>query len=126
MKKNEWEIVALAESVHNQYFDDITEPIVFECERGNDSVAVAARVLFQRPIKLTLFYGDDKVIEPSYRMGWVPVIAHELAHLIDPVNPDRVMAERLPENVMAVWQALREAGEAKCSIDGGKNDTRRG
>jgi len=119
MTKNEQEIVALAQRVHEQYFSDITEVITFECQYRN-GVAVAGQVLFQRPVKINLFYGVSWVIEPRYHGGWIPVIAHELAHLVNRADPESAMAERLPKNTMVIWRALQKTGEAECSIGGVK------
>jgi len=51
-------------------------------------------------------------------MGLVPIIAHELGHLIDPVNPDQVVAERLPVRMVKLWDKLRRTEVAQCSMDG--------
>ena len=111
------EVRGLMRSTQCKYFPTLAS-CVFQIEQRPDLDGVVdMRVVFGVPVKITLYYGDPRVLDPRYRMGLVPVIAHELAHLIDPVDPERVMAERLPEPMVLLWAGLREAGLAKCSMD---------
>ena len=111
------EVLQLMESTRAKYFSELNR-ITFQIEKNSNIKGIAIRVIFGSFIKILLYYSDDRVLNLKYRMGLVPVIGHELAHLIDPVNPERVMAERLPVPMMQLWNELREAGLAQCSMDG--------
>jgi len=115
IKRAEDEVRSLMRSVQLKYFSELTD-CIFQIKK-KDCDGVAMRVVFGAPVKIFLYYSDDKILETKYRMGLVPIIAHELGHLIDPVDPERVMAERLPEPMVRLWTELREAGLAQCSMD---------
>ena len=115
MDKHEDEVRSMMRSVQLKYFPELTD-CVFQIEK-KDCDGVEMRVVFGVPVEVFLYYGDDRVLEPKYRMGLVPVIGHELAHLIDPVDPDRILRERLPAPVVKLWEELRAAGWAQCSMD---------
>jgi len=115
-RKAEDEIISLMRSVQRKYFPELADP-VFLIEKRLDLDGVEMRVVFGAPVKVYLYYSDSRVLETKYRMGLVPIICHELAHLIDPVNPERVMAERLPEPMVRLWSELRKTGGAVCSMD---------
>lgn len=110
------EVRELMRSVQAKYFPDLAD-CAFRVEERLDFDGVAMRVIFGAPARVCLYYSDSRVLETKYRMGLVPVIAHELAHLIDPVDPERILAERLPEPMVQLWAELREAGLAICSMD---------
>ena len=115
MNNAEDEILSLMKSTQKKYFSELTN-CVFQIKK-KDCDGVEMRVVFGMPVKIFLYYSDDRILETKYRMGLVPVISHELSHLIDPVDPERVMAERLPEPMVRLWTELREAGLAQCSMD---------
>jgi len=115
---NKKEIIQLMKDVKTQYFPDIDEEITFKL-RVDTSGAVTGRILFNtQPIQLILYCGDEKILERHYRIALVPIIAHELAHLINPVNPEREMEKRLPEKLFLLWQEARKANLLKCSMEG--------
>ena len=118
MTNAETEIRSLMQSTQLKYFPELDPPI-FQIEKQDidGDRMVMMRVVFDTPAKVFLYYNDNRVLEHRYRMGLVPIIAHELAHLIDPVNPERVLAERLPEPMVRLWAELRKAGLAQCSMD---------
>ncbi len=116
MDANETEIIALMESVRARYFPEL-QISSFEVVHDEGFDGVMGRAVFGRDAKVILHYGDKRVVEPKYRMGLVPVIAHELAHYMDPVDPERVMRERLPPEMMILWEELLENGYAKCSME---------
>lgn len=109
------EVLELMRSVQVKYFPDLAD-CVFQVEERLDFDGVAMRVIFGAPARVCLYYSDSRVLETKYRMGLVPVISHELAHLIDPVDPERVLAERLPTSMMQLWEALIDEGLAVCSM----------
>ena len=113
---NELEILALMESVQRKYFPELTD-ISFEIEKKEDVGGVAMQVVIGTPIKVFLYYDDDRVLTPRYRWGLVPIIAHECAHLVNPVDPEQVLAERLPKPMIDLWIELRRMGAATCSMD---------
>ena len=115
MNTNETETLAFMVSVRNKYFPDISK-ITFEVIHDKSRDGVMGSATFGKSPKVILHYSDDRIIQPCYRMGLVPVIAHELAHYIDPVDPERIMRERLPTEMMTLWKELFEAGYAKCSM----------
>jgi len=118
MERDELEVLELMRSVQRKYFPSCTR-VSFCLYRDASVTGVAARVKYGAYPEIDLYYNDLRVLEPDYRMGLVPVVAHELAHLIDPVDPDRILAERLPTAMVALWKELKEAGEAVCSMDAG-------
>ncbi len=115
MDANETEIVALMESVRARYFPELCISS-FEVVHDEFFEGVMGRAVFGKDARVILHYGDLRVLEPRYRMGLVPVVAHELAHYVDPVDPERVMRERLPAEMMALWEELLGDGYAKCSM----------
>lgn len=116
MTDNELAVCEFMKSVCHRYFPELDGEVGFSVEK-TDHDAVEARALFVTP-HVVLHYGDDRVLEPRYRMGLVPVVSHELAHFVDPVDPERVMKERLPAPMMALWEELLQAGLAECSMQG--------
>jgi len=110
------EVLSLMESTRVWFFSDLND-IAFRIEKTLNIDGVTGVVIFGSPTQIILYYSDDRVLEPRYRMGLVPLISHELAHLIDPVDPERVVAERLPKAMIQLWAKLREAGLARCSMD---------
>jgi hypothetical protein len=117
MDHNEMEVVAFMGSIRRKYFPELHE-VFFEVVYDDSFEGVMGRALFGKTTKVILHYSNHSILEPRYRMGLVPVIAHELAHFIDPVDPERIMSERLPQEMMKIWEALIEAGHAKCSMGG--------
>ena len=114
MTKNETEIIALMKSVQTKYFPELTEVIydvVHDKREGVMGRAISGGVL-----KVVLHYSDECILEPNYCMGLVPVISHELAHYLNPVDPECVMRERLPPEMMVLWDELLKSGQAKCSM----------
>lgn len=115
MNDQETEISELMESVRCEYFPELEA--VFSVEKSESGDAVVGRASVEKgELKVTLYYGDSRVFEPRYRMGLVPVIAHELAHFIDPVDPDRVVRKRLPKAMGQLWEQLLVEGAAQCSM----------
>jgi len=121
MSTNEAEIIAFMESVRQKYFPELQE-VVFEVVFDKSFEGVMGRALFGNSPKVILHYSDTRILEPEYRMGLVPVIAHELAHYIDPVNPERIMRDRLPASMMALWEGLLKEGYAKCSLENERSE----
>ena len=118
MTQNEVEVLMLMQSVKNKYFKDIQIPITFHIEKYSDTDSICARVLFLRDGKteIWLYYNDDRVLEHHYRWGLVPIICHELSHIINPVEPDLILKDRLPENLVKAWENIKESGTVKCSF----------
>jgi len=112
---NEQEVLASMKSIKEKYFRELPE-VLFEIVFDQSFDGVMGRAIFGEPLKIILHYSDNRVLEPKYRMGLIPVIAHELAHFIDPTDPERVMREKLPESMMKVWEEILREGYAKCSI----------
>ena len=110
------EVLGLMQSTQRKYFPELTG-LVFQVEKRADIDGVAMRVVMGTPIKVFLYYDDDRVLEYRYRFGLIPIIGHELAHLINPVDPEQVLAERLPGEMVKLWVELRQAGLALCSMD---------
>ena len=119
MTNAETEILSLMHSTQLKYFPELDPPIfrVEKQEINGDRMVMMRVVISAPPAEIFLYYNDDEVLEHRYRMGLVPIIAHELAHLIDPVDPERILAERLPEPMVRLWAELRKAGLAQCSMD---------
>ena len=109
------EVLSLMESTRAKYFSDLD--VVFQIEKRPDIDGIYARLVIDSPTKVLIYYSDERVLEHRYRMGLVPIVSHELAHLINPVDPERAMAGRLPEPMMLLWNELREQGLALCSMD---------
>jgi|GEM_PF-6039959 len=108
---NEVQVLDMAQSVLEKYFPELEGQIDFSIEKGEgDSVAGRARFGIQEVI---VTYGDGRILEPKYRWALVPLISHELAHLINPVDPDSVMRQRLPASLMGLWEVLVK----ECSIE---------
>lgn len=103
------------ESVKDKYFPDL-QLSSFEIMYDESFDGVMGRALFGKTPKIVLHYSDGRILDPRYRMGLVPVIAHELAHFIDPVDPERIMRERLPAPMMILWDDLLRSGFAQCSM----------
>lgn len=116
MTDAESEIYSLMQSTQRRYFPELDD-LVFLIEKRPGINGVAMRVEFDSPARVSFYYDDDRVLSYKYRMGLVPVIGHELAHLISPVDPEEVMRKRLPASMMQLWEALREEGLAVCSMD---------
>lgn len=116
MTNAEDEIRSLMRSTQLRYFPEL-DYLVFQIEKKPDVDGILMRAIFGAPVKVFLYYNDDRVLGYKYRMGLVPIIAHELAHLINPVDPEQVLAERLPEQMVRLWAELREAGVAACSMN---------
>jgi len=115
-ERNEPEVLELMRSVQRKYFPSLAD-VAFCLEKDTAIDGVAAKIVFGKSPKITVYYSDDRIISSQYRAGLVPVVGHELAHLVDPVDPDRILAERLPASLVTLWQELREAGIAACSFD---------
>lgn len=111
---NKAEVLAFMESVRQKYFSELS--VSFEIVFDEFFEGVMGRALSGKYPKVVLHYSDDRIIQPRYRMGLVPMIAHELAHYIDPVDPERIMHERLPVEMMHLWDELLREGYAKCSM----------
>ena len=124
MTQAEDEICELMKSTQRRCFPELTN-CVFQVEK-RDIDGVEMRVVFNTPAKVFLYYGDNRVLETKYRMGLIPIIAHELGHLVDPVDPERVMEERLPASVMELWGYLCDEGYAACSMSSKHKHTRGG
>lgn len=115
MNANKKDIIAFMASVGKAYFPEI-QGVIFEVVRDETFEGVMGQALFGKTPKVILHYNDRRIMEPRYRLGLVPLIAHELAHYIDPVDPERVMRDRLPVPMMALWEELLKEGYAKCSL----------
>lgn len=102
-------------SVQAKYFPEL-EDISFEIMFDQLFDGVMGRAIFGKVPQVVLHYNDKRILEPKYRMGLVPIVAHELAHYLDPVDPERIMRERLPAPMMTVWNELLESGLAQCSM----------
>jgi len=109
------EVLSLMRDVQTRYFPELQ--CLFEIEGRADIDGVEMRVVFGAPATVYLYYSDDRILSYQYRAGLIPVIAHELAHIISLVNPDRVLSERLPEPMVKLWLELRGEGLAVCSAD---------
>jgi hypothetical protein len=115
MVADESDVVNSMISVQTRYFPEL-QGTLFEIVFDQSFDGVVGRALSGKVPKVILHYSDIRILEPAYRMGLVPVIAHELAHFIDPVDPERIMRERLPAPMMALWEELLKEGYAKCSM----------
>jgi len=109
------EVLSLMRDVQTRYFPELQ--CLFEIEGRADIDGVEMRVVFGAPATVYLYYSDDRILSYQYRAGLIPVIAHELAHIISPVDPEAIMKKRLPEPMMNLWLQLRERGHAQCSMD---------
>ena len=120
MANNEDEVLELMKSTQIRYFPDLPD-CVFCIEHRPGLDGEHMRVAFDSPMVVTFYYGDARVLGTKYRMGLVPVICHELAHIINPVDPEQVMRERLPASVMELWGHLCDEGYATCSMSRAEN-----
>ena len=118
MTQNEIECFMLMESIKNKYFKDIRMPVSFHIQKELGPDCVYGRVLFLAggEVEIWLYYNDDRVLEHRFRWGLVPIVAHELAHIINPVEPDLILKQRLPENLVKAWDVMKESGQVKCSF----------
>jgi ABC-type branched-subunit amino acid transport system ATPase component len=46
-----------------------------------------------------------------------PLIFHELSHMIDKENPDRVFYARADEQSQKLWQLIQQAGTLNCIVE---------
>ena len=116
--KNKTEIIALMKSVQTKYFPELTD-VIYDVEPDHSFDGVMGRAIFGKIQEIVLHYSDERILEPKYRMGLVPVISHELAHYLNPVDPECVMRERLPPEMMVLWEELLNSGYAQCSMTKG-------
>ena len=65
-------------------------------------------------ISLRLPYGFD--LDLLNTSGMKAVISHELAHYLNPYNPDGLMKKRIPESWWEIWERLKELGEGRCEV----------
>lgn len=117
-KQAEDEILSLMRDVQARYFPELQ--CLFEIEGRADIDGVEMRVVFGAPATVYLYYSDDRVLSYQYRAGLVPVIAHELGHVINPVNPESELRKRLPEPMVRLWEELLSEGLAVCSMSHAK------
>jgi len=110
---NETEVLQAMQSTQIKYFPELN--VTFRLVK-DEIEGVAASAISGSELSIELRYSDNKVLEHRYRMGLVPIIAHELAHFINPVDPDKVLTERLPPEMVKLWLELIEAGYASCSM----------
>jgi hypothetical protein len=115
MDKNELEVLDLMQSIKDRYFPDL-DGIQFEIAKDTDLDGVYGRAVFGE-MRVILYYSDGRILQPRYRMGLVPIVSHELSHFLDPVNPERVMRERLPREMTVLWEELVAEGHAICSME---------
>lgn len=47
-----------------------------------------------------------------------PIIFHELSHMIDKENPDRIFFERADEQSKQLWRLLQDAKAKNCIVEG--------
>jgi hypothetical protein len=112
------QVVDLANSILEKYFPELKNQVNFRLEEGEgDSVSGRARLGL---MDVVITYGDGRVLQPKYRFALVPLIAHELAHLINPVAPEDAMRKRLPAAIMTLWEAIA----TECSIEQEKGGNR--
>jgi hypothetical protein len=112
---NELEIIIMMESIRKSYFPKL-QISQFEVKFDASFEGVQGRAISGRGPKVILYYSDSRILEPRYRMGLVPVVAHELAHFVNPVDPESEMRKRLPAPMMQLWEELMMTGHAKCSL----------
>jgi hypothetical protein len=116
MNQNETKIADLMTSVQKKYFPELQDTVFEVVYDESFEGALMGRALFGKVLKVILHYSDVRILEPKYRMGLVPVISHELAHYLDPVDPERIMQKRLPVEMMNLWQEFLKEGYAVCSM----------
>lgn len=115
MGTNEIEVINFMRSIKEKYFPEL-QISSFEVMFDQSFEGVMGRALFGKSPKVVLHYSDNRILEPNYRAGLIPIVVHELAHFIDPVNPERIMRERLPAPMMTLWDELLRSREAECSF----------
>ena len=113
-QRNELETINAMRSVQQRYFPEL-QNVVFDVVYDKLFDGVSGQAIFGGIPRVVLHYSEPRIISPNYRMGLIPVIAHELAHYIDPANPERIMHNRLPIPMMTLWEEFLKAGYAKCS-----------
>ena len=116
MSTNEAEIIAFMKSVKDRYFPEL-EISTFEVVHDTSFEGVMGRARFGGHPKVVLHYSDKRILAPRYRAGLIPIISHELAHFINPIDPEKVMRDRLPAPIIFLWEQLLSEGYAKCSLE---------
>ncbi|MDP2362436.1 MAG: hypothetical protein Q8M94_01565 [Ignavibacteria bacterium] len=115
MNINKTEITDLMKSVRDKYFPELQD-VSFDIVFDQSFEGVMGRALSGKFPKVVLHYSDERILEPRYRMGLVPLVGHELAHFINPVDPEKVMRARLPASMMTLWENLLAEEYARCSF----------
>lgn len=113
--EDEMAVLELMKSVQERYFPELVGVTFNVCQDGSID-GVHGRAVFGHMMEVVLYYSDARILQPCYRMGLVPIVAHELAHYVDPVDPERILEERLPSEMVRLWKELVDAGLASCSM----------
>ena len=81
--------------------EEATELCGAEGWRGNKRVVVlfVPQVLFDKPKSLR------------------PIIFHELSHMVDKKNPDKIFFERADEQSKKLWKILQESEALNCIVE---------
>ena len=117
--ENELDVINAMVSIQVKYFPELHDTS-FEVVFDQSLEGVMGRALFGKSPKVILHYSNKRILEPRYRAGLIPIVVHELAHFIDPVDPEKIMRDRLPASVMELWNNLLKEGYAKCSFEADK------
>lgn len=115
MNESELAVRELMASICKRYFPELGA-IQFDVVKDAKFEGVVGRAQIGKTMKVTLYYSDDRIIQPEYRIGLVPIIAHELAHFIDPIDPERILEQQLPQEMVKLWKVLLDEGYASCSM----------
>ena len=114
---NELDVINFMASIQDKYFPELkNQDISFDVVYDHSFEGVMGCALYGKSPKVMLHYSDNRILEPRYRMGLVPVIAHELAHFLNPIDPESIMRDRLPALMMTLWDELLKSGYAECSM----------
>ena len=119
MSDAEDDVRFLMRSVMRRYFPELEGQVSFSVKKDASIDGIRGQARSGKTLEITLYYREDRILELNYRMWLVPVISHELAHFISPVDPEEVMRKRLPASMMQVWQAYLDEGYASCSMKPG-------
>ena len=116
MQQDELETILLMKTIKNIYFKDIKVPIEFFLQKnleGKDAIFGRTLYFGSGNHEIHITYNNRKIIDNKHRNGLIPIVAHLLSQTINPVDPDGLMAERLPEKIVQIWQEMKESGSVE-------------
>lgn len=114
----EQELLRVARSVQKAYYPEFSDSkIEYDLQHGPaGETGVSCRmVVLTGGCRLECLYSDPRLLEYKYRPAWSLIFAHEFSHLVNPVDPEAVMRERLPPLLADLWERLLDAGLGVCS-----------